>query len=144
MVFFVNHIIQCFLSKVGQNQRIQPTLVWANAWDIKMILLVRCLYWGQNFGEMEAWGFVEIEDWMSVLTITWVFKLEWLPDGLINKFKAWSCYIGNKQLEGDDYFETWSHMVQWVTVNFMLVLQVLLYINPIQVNFTCASLHDHL
>ena len=37
---------------------------------------------------MEAWGFVEIEDWISLLPITWVFKLEWVPDGLINKFKA--------------------------------------------------------
>ena len=71
---------------------------------------------------MEAWGIIEIEDWINVLPISWGFKLKWLPYGLINKFKACYCAIVNKQLEGVDCFETCSHEVQWVTVNFMLLL----------------------
>lgn len=59
---------------------------------------------------------------MSILPSTWAFKLKWYPDGSAQKYKARFCVRGDKQVEGMDFWETWSPVVQWSTVRTIMTL----------------------
>jgi hypothetical protein len=43
----------------------------------------------------DAWDVVKREPWMNVLPSTWAFKVKRLPDGTVQKLKAWFCVQGN-------------------------------------------------
>ena len=74
-----------------------------------------------------AWEVLEYdsETMPNVIQSTWAFNCKRFPDGLIKKFKARFCARGNMQLEGVDFFETYSPVVQWTTIWLMLILEVL-------------------
>jgi hypothetical protein len=61
---------------------------------------------------IEAWKVVDWEDNMNIITSTWAFKCKRYPDGLVKKFKARFCARGDQQLEGIDFLETYSPVVQ--------------------------------
>ena len=75
---------------------------------------------------MGAWEVVDKTDEMNVIDSTWAFKIKRYPDGLIKKFKGRFCARGDQQIEGIDFFETYAPVVQWTTVQLMLILEVLL------------------
>ena len=52
---------------------------------------------------------------MNFIILTWTFKLNKHPDGIIKKFKSISCARGDIQLEGIYFFETYAPVVQWNT-----------------------------
>ena len=58
----------------------------------------------------------------NVLPGTWAFKRKRFPDGRLRKCKARFCVHGDKQVEGVDYFEMYAPVVQWKTVQLMLIL----------------------
>ena len=66
--------------------------------------------------DLDCWELVLRTPDMNVLPSTWAFKCKRYPDGRIKKFKARFCARGDRQVEGVDYFETWSPVAQWVTV----------------------------
>ena len=49
---------------------------------------------------------------MNVLPITWAFKCNHFPDGLIKKFKFKARFFarGDRQIEEIDYFEIYTPM----------------------------------
>ena len=63
---------------------------------------------------------------ITVLDILWAFKIKWFPDGLIKGFKGQLCAIGDQQVEGVDFFETYALVMQWATIWLVLILEVLL------------------
>ena len=69
----------------------------------------------ENLESMKAWEFVDREDDMNAIRLTWAFKLKCYPYGLIKKFKARFCARGDMQLEGIDFFEMYAPVVQWTT-----------------------------
>ena len=71
----------------------------------------------------DSWTVVERTDDMNVLPSTWAFKLKRFPDGTVKKFKGRFCARGDKQIEGIDFFETYSPVVQWTTIRLMLILE---------------------
>ena len=94
--------------------------------------------------DIDAWELVRRESWMNVLPSTWAFKIKRFPDGLVKKFKARFCVRGDKQLEGVDYFETWSPVVQWTTVRSMLILAARQKLVTAQADITAAFVHANL
>jgi len=52
----------------------------------------------------------------NILGTTWAFKRKFYPDGCVKKLKAWLCICGDQQMEGVDFFETYSPIVAWSTV----------------------------
>ncbi len=98
----------------------------------------------ETLEHMNAWDVVSRSDEMNVLPSAWAFKMKWLPDGKIKKFKARFCARGDKQIEGVDYFESYAPVAQWTTVCLMLVLECLLGLVSKQGDVTCAFFHAHL
>ena len=81
---------------------------------------------------------------MNVIMSTWEFKLKRYPDLLIKKFKKNFCYRGDMQLEGIDFFKTYSPVVQWTTVRLMIIPRVLLGLKSKQGDVISAFLHSDL
>ena len=70
----------------------------------------------------DAWDVVEREDWMNVLPGTWTFRCKRYPDGSVRKLKARFCTRGDKQIQGIDFNDTWSPVLNWNTVRLLLIL----------------------
>ena len=94
--------------------------------------------------ELGAWELVDREDWMNVLPSTWAFRLKRFPNGLMKKFKARFCVRGDKQLEGVDFFETWSPVIQWTTVRTIMLLATKMELHSAQADITAAFVHADL
>ena len=75
---------------------------------------------------MEAQDVVYHDGDMNVIRLTSDFKLMRYPYGLIKNFKARFFASGDMQIEGIYLFETYSPAVQWTTISFMLIIEVLL------------------
>ncbi len=78
---------------------------------------------------------------MNVLLSTLAFTINCYPDCHVKKFKAQFCAQGDKQQEGIDYFETWAPIVQWLTVQIVMILAIKLKLVSVQCNITAASIH---
>lgn len=94
--------------------------------------------------DLKCWTLVRRTANMNVLPSTWAFKCKRFPDGRIKKFKARFCARGDRQVEGVDFFETWSPVVQWQTVRLMLVLSSMLDLKSAQADITAAFVHADL
>jgi len=78
---------------------------------------------------------------MNVLPSTWAFKCKRRPDGQAKKFKARFCARGDRQIEGVDYFETYSPVAQWTSIRAMMILASKLNLVSAQYDITAAFLH---
>ena len=94
--------------------------------------------------DLKSWTLVEHQPWMKVLAVTWVFQLKQFPYGLAKKFKACFCICSNMQVQGIDFFETWSPVFCWRTVRFLMVLSTKLGLRSAQADITVTFLHAHL
>jgi hypothetical protein len=72
--------------------------------------------------KFRCWDHVLRLPHMNVLPSTWAFKIKRFPDGSVTKFKAKFCACGDRQKEGIDFFETWAPVVQWSTIQIVMVL----------------------
>jgi hypothetical protein len=61
-----------------------------------------------TFEAIDAWSVIDRFD-HHVIASTWAFKCKRYPDGRIKKLKAHVCAIGDKQLEGTDFFDTYAN-----------------------------------
>jgi hypothetical protein len=71
--------------------------------------------------DFDYWDYVPRTPDMIVLPSTWAFKIKQYPDGQVKKFKAQFCALSDRQKEGIDYFETWTLVVQWSTVQIFMI-----------------------
>jgi hypothetical protein len=55
---------------------------------------------------------VDKKKWMNVVSSVWAFKRKRYPDRSIRELKARICARGFEQIEGVDYFKTFSPVVQ--------------------------------
>ena len=62
----------------------------------------------------------------------------------MKKFKARFCVRGDCQEHGIDFFDTWSPLVQWLTIWMMFLMSLLLNLTSFQAYITEAFLHAHL
>ncbi len=63
------------------------------------------------------------------------------PDGSVKKFKTRFCAHGDHQKEGIDSFETWAPVVQWSTIQIVMVLTAKLGLHSVQCDITAAFIH---
>ena len=75
---------------------------------------------------------------MNLLSYTWELRCKRFPDGIIQKFKARFCARGDQQIKGVDYFETYSPVFMWTTIQLMLILECLLDLKSKQGDVNCA------
>ena len=94
-----------------------------------------------TLGSISAWGFFDQDESMNVIDLTWAFRCKRYSNQLIKKFKAWFFARGDQQLEGIDLFETYAPVVQYTTVQLMLILEVLLGLKSKQGNVNAIFLH---
>ena len=91
--------------------------------------------------QMKAWDVAPRTDDMNVLGSTWAFKCKRFPDASVRKFKGRFCVRGDQQIEGVDFTETHSPVVQWSTIRVMEVLSLILDLKTAQADVTAAFLH---
>ena len=69
----------------------------------------------------------------------WSFKRKRYPDGTLNKHKARLCAHGGQQQWGINYWETYSPVVNWVSVRFLLIISQLAGLETQALDFVLAS-----
>ena len=91
---------------------------------------------------MNAWDVVPrgmaMKTGRKVLDCLWVFKRKRYPDGSVKKLKARLVVKGDQQIEGVDYHDSFSPVVQWSTIRLLLILSVMLQLHTVQVDYTLA------
>ena len=75
---------------------------------------------------------------VKVISSVWAFKGKQFPEGSVKKLKARLYAHGFEQVEGCDYFETFSLVVQWLTVRLILVMTIILSLENQQIDYTAA------
>ena len=74
----------------------------------------------------------------KVVKAIWSFKRKRSPDGTLLKHKARLCAHGGMQEHGEHYWDTYSPVVQWLTVRLMLTLSAILGLKSRSIDFTLA------
>jgi hypothetical protein len=82
----------------------------------------------EQLESLKSWDVVPrekaIRENRSIIDSTWAFKRKRYPDGSVKKLKARFVVRGYEQIEGVDYFDTFSPVVQWSTIRLMFVLSI--------------------
>ena len=86
--------------------------------------------------EMKTWDYVKCIPDMHILPVTWVFKINRFPDGLVKKFKARFCVRGDRQKHGVNFWEMWSPVVHWSTIRTIMILVAKEKLIPSQCDIT--------
>ena len=68
----------------------------------------------------------------------WSFKRKRRPDGKVLKYKARLCAHGGQQKWGVNYWETYSPVVNWMSVRLLLVIALIHDLPMRSVDFVLA------
>lgn len=68
----------------------------------------------------------------------WSFKRKRFPDGSLNKHKARLCAHGGMQQWGINYWETYAPAVNWISVQFLLIMSEILGLETQAIDFVLA------
>ncbi|EJK58187.1 hypothetical protein THAOC_21711, partial [Thalassiosira oceanica] len=107
--------------------------------------------WGMFFKAMQKeiadheerghWTLVErttMPKWAKTIQAIWSFKRKRYPDGRINKHKARLCAHGGMQQWGENYWETYSPVVNMISVKLLLVIAKLHGLDSKSIDFVLA------
>ena len=96
----------------------------------------------EQLESLDAWIIVPrdraVATGRKILASTWAFKRKRYPDGSVKKLKARLVARGDQQIEGVDYFDSFSPVVQWSTIRLLLILSIMLDLETVQVDYTLA------
>ena len=73
----------------------------------------------------------------TILAI-WSFKRKRLPDGSISKYKARLCAHGGMQRWGENYWETYAPVVNWISIRVLLILSLIFDLKTRSLDFVLA------
>ena len=68
----------------------------------------------------------------------WSFKRKRRPDGSLLKYKARLCAHGGMQIHGENFWDTYAPVVQWISIRMMLTLSVIHNLHTTSIDFTLA------
>jgi hypothetical protein len=68
----------------------------------------------------------------------WSFKRKRRPDGSLLKHKARLCAHGGMQIHGENFWDTYAPVVQWISIRMMLTLSVIHDLYTTSIDFTLA------
>ena len=88
---------------------------WQEAIDAEIASLVK-----HNVIEV-----MELDPRVNILGLTWIFKVKETVDGFIERYKARCAALGNDQLPGIDFAETFAPVIRHDTLRFLIAMAVL-------------------
>ena len=94
----------------------------------------------EDFQRNKFWKLVkrsEIGDSHTIKAI-WSFKRKRRPDGSLLKHKARLCAHGGMQIHGENYWDTYAPVVQWISIRMMLTISVIHDLYTTSIDFTLA------
>ena len=74
----------------------------------------------------------------TIIKSVWSFKRKRDPSGSITKHKARLCAYSGMQRWGEGYYETYSPVVNWLSIRFLLTMSVALELDTRSIDFTMA------
>ncbi|KAH9678684.1 protein kinase domain-containing protein [Citrus sinensis] len=69
-----------------------------------------------------TWIVVSLPPGKHAIGCKWVYRIKYNTDGTVERYKARLVILGNKQVEGINYTETFAHVVKLVTVRTFLAV----------------------
>ena len=91
--------------------------------------------------ERGHWSLVprySIPQGVKTIQAIWSFKRKRFPDGRLNKHKARICAHGGMQQWGENYWETYSPVVNMLTVKLLLVIAKIHRLDSKSIDFVLA------
>nr|GFA09759.1 retrovirus-related Pol polyprotein from transposon TNT 1-94 [Tanacetum cinerariifolium]GFA16338.1 retrovirus-related Pol polyprotein from transposon TNT 1-94 [Tanacetum cinerariifolium] len=92
----------------------------------------------------QTWTTEELPSNKKAIGCKWVYKIKYKSDGTIEIFKAQLIILGNHQVEGIDYNETFAPVAKMVTVRVFLAVATSKQWELHQINVHNAFLHGDL
>jgi hypothetical protein len=75
---------------------------------------------------------------VPIIRSVWSFKRKRKPDGTLIKHKARLCAHGGMQIHGENYWETYSPVVKWMSICTMLTIALIKKLHTRSIDFTLA------
>ena len=94
--------------------------------------------------ENNTWEYVVLPSDKRALGSKWVYKIKYHADGTIERYKARLVVLGNTQMEGEDFHETFTPVAKMTTVPYLLSLVVSKGSELYQMDVHRAFLHGDL
>lgn len=98
----------------------------------------------ESLKENETWTLVELPKGKSPVECKWVFKSKTDINGNVIRYKARLVAKGFTQIEGIDYHETFSPVVRYSSIRYLMAIAAKLDLNIRQLDVVTAFLHGKL
>ena len=131
---------QAFLAAItaGVEPKHFKEAVGIDVWDDSMTHEIVALE-GQH-----TWDICDLPPNKVALGSQWVYKIKYNPDGTIRRHKSRVVVMGNKQVEGEDYNETFAPVIKMTSVRMFLRLVAANQWEVFQMDVNNAFLHGDL